>query len=132
MPMPSLFISHGSPMLALGGRATTEAWRRLGARLPRPRAIVVASAHWLTAAPAVGAAPQPATIHDFGGFPEALYRLQYPAPGDPQLAQELARRLDAAGLPATLDPQRGLDHGVWVPLQQLFPDADIPVVPLAL
>lgn len=130
--LPSLFISHGSPMLAVEEDAATAAWDRIAAGLRRPRAVVAASAHWMTRMPAVGAAAQPATIHDFGGFPEALYRIRYPAPGDPALAAEVAGRLDEAGLPARLDPQRGLDHGIWVVLRHLFPEADVPVVPLAL
>lgn len=132
MTMPSLFISHGSPMLALGGHPTTAAWAQLGKTLPRPRAIVVASAHWLTAAPTVSAASAPATIHDFHGFPAPLYALRYPARGDAERAAGLARRLAEAGLPPLIDSERGLDHGVWVPLLQLFPDADVPVVSLAI
>ena len=129
---PSLFISHGSPMLAVEEDAVTAAWDRIAAGLPRPRAVVVASAHWMTRAPAVGAARQPQTIHDFGGFPPPLYQVQYPAPGDPLLAARLAERLTEAGLPAVLDPHRGLDHGVWVVLRHLCPGADVAVVPLAL
>lgn len=131
-PLPSLFISHGSPMLAVEEDAATAAWDRIGRDLPRPRAVVVASAHWLTRAPAVGAAARPETIHDFGGFPEALYRIQYPAPGDPALAEEVAGCLARAGMPAVTDAGRGLDHGIWVVLRRLFPQADVPVVPLAL
>ncbi|HEY0973598.1 MAG TPA: class III extradiol ring-cleavage dioxygenase [Solimonas sp.] len=129
---PALFLSHGSPMLAVEEDAATAAWGRIGRALPRPRAVVVASAHWLTRAPAVGAAPLPVTVHDFGGFPEALYQVRYPAPGAPEIAQSVAGRLRAAGLEASLDPSRGLDHGIWVVLQRLFPAADVPVVPLAL
>jgi 4,5-DOPA dioxygenase extradiol len=131
-PLPSLFISHGSPMTALHPGAVGVRLAELAAQLPRPRAIVMASAHWLTRQPAVGAAARPETIHDFGGFPQALFDIQYPAPGDPALADDVARRLEAAGLPAVIDPQRGLDHGAWVPLRLLYPQADIPVVPLAL
>ncbi|MDD0471386.1 class III extradiol ring-cleavage dioxygenase, partial [Streptococcus pneumoniae] len=100
--------------------------------LPPPRAIVMASAHWLGRQPLVGAHPQPPTIHDFGGFPRALFELQYPAPGDPALAEEVAGRIAAAGLPVAIDPQRGLDHGAWVPLRLLRPQADIPVVPVSI
>lgn len=130
--LPSLYISHGSPMTALAPGQVGERLAALGAQLLRPRAIVVASAHWLTHQPAVGAHAAPPTVHDFGGFPPALYDLRYPAPGDPALAAEVAGRLAAAGLPAVQDPQRGLDHGVWVPLRLLYPQADIPVVPLAI
>ena len=130
--LPALFISHGSPMTALEPREAGLRLAALAAALPRPRAIVIASAHWLAAAPRVGGAPQPLTIHDFGGFPQALFDMRYPAPGDPALAAQVAELLAAAGLSAALDPQRGLDHGVWVPLHLLYPDAAIPVVPVSI
>lgn len=130
--LPSLYISHGSPMTALNPGLVGERLADLAATLPRPRAIVMASAHWLTRQPAVGGHPRPPTIHDFGGFPQALFDLQYPAPGDPTLAREVAERLGAAGLPTVIDAARGLDHGAWVPLRLLYPQADIPVVPLAI
>ena len=129
--LPAIFVSHGSPMLALGGGETGAAWRELAASLPRPRAVLVASAHWLTRAPAVGAAPQPQTIHDFGGFPAPLFQIQYPAPGEPAVARRAAELLAAAGF-ETHGLERGLDHGVWVPLREFYPQADVPVVPLAL
>jgi len=119
-------------MTALNPGLVGERLAALAARLPRPRAIVMASAHWLTHQPVVGGHARPPTIHDFGGFPQALFDLQYPAPGDPALAQEIAQRLNAAGLPTAIDPQRGLDHGAWVPLRFLYPQAEIPVVPLAI
>lgn len=131
-PLPALFISHGSPMTALEPGEVGPQLAALAAALPRPRAIVIASAHWPTAAPRVGGAAQPATIHDFGGFPQALFDMRYPAPGDPALAAQVAELLAAAGLSAALDPQRGLDHGVWVPLHLLYPDAAIPVVPVSI
>lgn len=130
--LPSLYISHGSPMTALQPGQVGDRLAEIGRALPRPRAIVIASAHWLSRAPLVGAAAKPETIHDFGGFPPALYELRYPAPGDPKLATEVKSLLDQAGLAAQLDPQRGLDHGVWVPLRFLYPQADIPVVPVSL
>jgi len=130
--LPSLYISHSSPMTALNPGLIGERLAGLAARLPGPRAIVMASAHWLTHQPVVGGHARPPTIHDFGGFPQALFDLQYPAPGDPALAQEIAQRLNAAGLPTAIDPQRGLDHGAWVPLRFLYPQAEIPVVPLAI
>ena len=99
---------------------------------PRPRAILVASAHWETAEPRLTASPAPETIHDFGGFPDALHRMRYPAPGDPALARRACDLLGAAGFPAALDPRRGLDHGTWVPLSLIYPAADIPVVQLSL
>lgn len=130
--LPSLYISHGSPMTALDPGLAGERLAELAGTLPRPKAIVLASAHWLADRPLVGGAARPATVHDFGGFPPALYRLSYPAPGDPALAMRVSRQLEAAGLNARLDPQQGLDHGVWVPLRLMYPEADIPVVPLSI
>jgi len=132
MSMPSLYISHGSPMTALRPGLTGERLAELAAVLPRPRAIVIASAHWLTARPAVGGAIHPKTIHDFGGFPAALYQLQYQPPGDAAFAARVSQLLGEANLPSQIDPDRGLDHGAWVPLRLLYPDASIPVVPLSL
>ncbi|MGR4893813.1 DODA-type extradiol aromatic ring-opening family dioxygenase [Stenotrophomonas sp. LARHCG68] len=130
--LPSLFISHGSPMTALQPGQVGPRLAELAAGLQRPRAIVMASAHWLGRAPLVSAAPQPETIHDFGGFPEPLYQLQYPAPGAPALAQEVAQCLADAGLQPGIDPRRGLDHGAWVPLRYLYPQADIPVLQVSI
>ncbi len=130
--LPSLYISHGSPMTALEPGLVGQRLAELARGLPRPRAIVVASAHWLAHAPLVGAAAQPETIHDFGGFPQALFDIQYPAPGEAALAGRVAELLQHAGLPARIDPRRGLDHGVWVPLRLLYPEADIPVVPVSI
>lgn len=130
--MPSLFISHGAPTLAIDPGETGAALEELGRALPRPVAIVVASAHWETPAPMVSTARTPETIHDFGGFPEALYRLRYPAPGAPEVAQQVKHLLDAAGLAAGLDPRQGLDHGAWVPLRFLYPGADVPVAQLSI
>lgn len=130
--LPALYISHGSPMTALAPGQVGERLAELARTLPRPRAIVIASAHWLARAPRVGGAAVPETLHDFGGFPQALFDIQYPAPGDTALSARVADLLQTAGLPAQLDPQRGLDHGVWVPLRLLYPDADIPVVPVSI
>lgn len=130
--LPSLFISHGSPLTALQPGQLGTRLAALAAALPRPRAIVVASAHWLQHGPMVSATAQPETIHDFSGFPPELYRLRYPAPGAPQLAADIAARLSAAGLEPRLDPQRGLDHGAWVPLRLLYPQADIPVLQVSV
>jgi 4,5-DOPA dioxygenase extradiol len=130
--LPSLFISHGSPMLALEPGASGPALSRLAASLPRPRAILVVSAHWESHELRVTAATRPQTWHDFRGFPAPLYALQYPAPGDPQLAGEIAARLSEAGLAARLDAERPLDHGAWVPLSLMYPQADIPVLQLSL
>jgi 4,5-DOPA dioxygenase extradiol len=130
--LPALFLSHGSPMLALQDSPAGRFLDGLGNSLPTPRAIVVASAHYESATPRVGADPAPATVHDFGGFPDALYQLRYAAPGDVSLAQRSVELLSAAGIAADLDPDRGLDHGVWVPLRRMYPAADIPVVPLSV
>ena len=130
--MPVLFLSHGAPTLPLEPGETGMAWQRLGAQLPRPSAILVISAHWETSIPTVSRAVQPETIHDFSGFPEALYNLRYPAPGAPEMAQAAAFVLQQAGIPVQLDDMHGLDHGAWVPLSFLFPQADIPVAQLSL
>ena len=130
--LPTLFLSHGSPMHAIEPGVAGRAWEALGRTLPRPRAVLMASAHWEAKAPTLGAAPSPPTIHDFYGFPEALYRIRYGAPGDPALAQELVERLRATGFDAHVDPARGLDHGAWVPLRYLRPDADVPVLQVSL
>ncbi|MBX3660916.1 MAG: dioxygenase [Burkholderiales bacterium] len=129
---PALFISHGAPTLVLEPGPTRDALAALGAALEPPRAILVLSAHWETATPAISTAAQPDTIHDFHGFPEALYRLRYPARGAPQLAVRAAQLLAAAGMAAAAVPGRGLDHGAWVPLMLMHPQADIPVTQLAL
>ncbi|MCP1483621.1 4,5-DOPA dioxygenase extradiol [Pseudomonas chlororaphis] len=130
--LPSLFISHGSPMLALEPGASGPALARLAAELPRPKAIVVVSAHWESQDLRVSSNPRPQTWHDFGGFPAALFAMQYPAPGQPELAEQVAQLLRADGLPAQLDDQRPFDHGVWVPLSLMYPQADIPVVQVSL
>lgn len=129
---PSLYISHGSPMLALEPGASGPALARLAAALPKPKAIVMVSAHWESIELLVSGNPQPETWHDFGGFPQALFEVQYPAPGNPQLAAEVVELLKADGLPARIDSQRPFDHGVWVPLSLMYPQADIPVVQVSL
>jgi 4,5-DOPA dioxygenase extradiol len=129
---PAVFVSHGSPMMAVEPGRAGAALAQLGRDLPRPSAILVVSAHWETAAPAVSTAARPETIHDFGGFPRALYELQYPAPGAPALGARVKALLDTAGMPAALDTHRGLDHGAWVPLRYLYPDADVPVTQLSI
>ena len=130
--MPTLFVSHGSPMLAVEDSSARRFLLALGARLPRPRAVVVCSAHHDDAGIAVTGAERPGTIHDFGGFPRELYALRYPAPGDPQLARQIAGRLTAAGLPADVDAARGLDHGAWIPLSLVYPGADVPVLQVSI
>ena len=126
--IPPVFVSHGSPMLLLEPGRTGPAWRSLAQSLPRPRAILVVSAHWNTQAPAVSAALQPETIHDFYGFPQALYELDYRPPGAAGLAAEVAELVPGIAV----DPQRGLDHGAWSPLRVMYPAADIPVIQLAV
>ncbi|NBA98545.1 class III extradiol ring-cleavage dioxygenase [Pseudomonas sp. R5(2019)] len=130
--LPSLFISHGSPMLALEPGASGPALARLAAELPRPKAIVVVSAHWESRGLLVSSHPNPRTWHDFGGFPRELYTVQYPAPGNPALAVQVVEQLAKAGLQAQLDPERPFDHGVWVPLSLMYPQADIPIVQVSL
>lgn len=132
MSFPTLFLSHGSPMLALQESAAGRFLDRLGDDLPRPRAVVVASAHFIAPTPSVGSAALPATVHDFNGFPPALQALRYPAAGDPDLARRVHGLLQAAGLAPALLGARGLDHGVWVPLLRMYPDASLPVVPLSV
>lgn len=129
---PTLFLSHGSPMLAAEASPAGLFLDGLGDALPRPRAIVVASAHFMADRPMLGGHSRPHTVHDFGGFPDALYQLHYPAPGLTALAEDIAARLEDAGLPAKVRPGHGLDHGVWVPLRRMYPEADIPVVPLSV
>lgn len=130
--LPTLYVSHGSPMTALHPGLTGERLAELGAALPRPKAIVIASAHFLSRQPQVGAAGMPKMIHDFGGFPAPLYELHYPAPGDPQLAAQVMDLLKQANLAPTANHERGFDHGTWVPLRLLYPQADIPVVTLSI
>ena len=130
--MPSLYISHGSPMTALQPGLVGERLAELATQLPRPRAIVIASAHWLAHQPSVGGAAQPETVHDFGGFPRELYAIHYPAPGAPEVAAQVYALLAEANLQPQLDASHGLDHGAWVPLRFLYPHADIPVVPISI
>ncbi len=134
-PLPSVFVSHGSPMIAIEPGAAGAFLRRLGPALDRafqrPRAIVAVSAHSLTREPMLLAAREHETVHDFGGFPDELYRLRYDAHGAPELAARVGALLTAAGLPSHVVDQGGLDHGIWVPLRYAYPDVDVPVLPLA-
>ncbi|GAB2494888.1 4,5-DOPA-extradiol-dioxygenase [Arenimonas alkanexedens] len=129
-PMPVVFLGHGSPMNAIEDKAWRRSWQALGQRLPRPEAILCISAHWETQGVYVGSAEKPDTIHDFHGFPRALFDVRYPAPGSPALAHRVA---DLITQPRVhLDSHRGLDHGAWGVLQAMYPAADIPVVQLSL
>ena len=132
-PSPVLFVSHGSPMFAIEPGLAGKHLAELGRELPRPDAIVILSPHWMTRdGVAVTASATPPTIHDFGGFPDALYQIQYPAPGAPALAARIADMLQVRGWTSRLDTDRGLDHGAWVPLSYLAPQADIPVVQVSM
>jgi 4,5-DOPA dioxygenase extradiol len=130
--LPTLFLSHGSPMRAVDPGEAGAAWHAIAKTLPRPKAVLMTSAHWETSVPMVTGNARPETIHDFGGFPDALYRIRYPAPGAPLLASRVVELLKVAGFTAGIDGCRGLDHGAWVPLRWMYPDADVPVVQLAV
>jgi 4,5-DOPA dioxygenase extradiol len=132
MILPSLFLSHGAPTLLLTDVPARTFLAQLGGVIARPQAILVISAHWETAAPMVSAVDRNETIHDFGGFPRALYEMQYGAPGSPAVAARVAELLRAAGLDCQIDRRRGLDHGAWVPLRLMYPQADIPVLQLSV
>ena len=129
---PALFLSHGSPMMALTDAPARDFLRGLGREIGRPSAILVASAHWETPVPTFNAVARNATIHDFYGFPPALFAMRYEPPGAPDLARRAAGLLAAAGLESAIDTQRGLDHGAWVPLTLMYPEADIPVLQVGI
>ena len=130
--LPSLFVSHGAPTFALEPGEAGPALAALGQALPRPEAVLVVSPHWMTPSPRVGLVAQPETIHDFGGFDSALYRIDYSAIGHPALARKTLDTLVSAGWSALGDERRGLDHGAWVPLMHLYPKADTPVFQVSL
>lgn len=129
-PMPTLFIGHGSPMNTVEENEFTKGWREIACKIPRPDAILCVSAHWYTSNSMVGAMKQPRTIHDFYGFPPALYQQQYPAPGAPNLAKIISQKLRDYSI--SLDQSWGLDHGTWSVLKQMYPDANIPTLQLSI
>ncbi|MFB4162251.1 dioxygenase [Alteribacillus sp. JSM 102045] len=130
--MPSFFIAHGAPLLALEDNSYTQFLHQLGEELPRPKAIVLFSAHWESPTQMVSEVEKYKTIHDFGGFPEELFRMQYPANGDPELAKEIENIFTSHNISFNVDTTRGLDHGAWVVLKLLYPNADIPVISMSV
>lgn len=130
--MPVLFVSHGAPTLAVEDGAAHRFLTGLGTQLDKPEAILMVSAHFEAPQATITGVGQPDTIHDFGGFPRELYDLRYPAPGSPAVAERVAGMLTEAGWPTRTDPSRGLDHGAWVPLMLMYPEADVPVVQLSI
>lgn len=130
--LPSLFVSHGAPTFAIEPGLAGPKLGALGRALPRPRAVLVVSPHWMTPSPRVGVASRPPTIHDFGGFDPALYDITYPVAGHPELAQRVLAVLGEAGWAPQPDARRGLDHGAWVPLRHLYPAADVPAFQVSL
>ena len=129
---PTLFISHGSPMHAINAGASGEVWAALTKELPKPKAVLMVTAHWETNLPMLSGAAKPSMIYDFNGFPEALYKINYAAPGSPDVAAKAQALLKDAGFTAGIDGCRGFDHGTWVPLLKMYPDADVPIVQLSV
>lgn len=130
--LPAIFISHGAPTLAIEQSATTSALARIGHNLPKPRAIIIMSAHWTSSKLEISSNPKPKTWHDFSGFDAELHRLQYPVDGHTALAESLAQQLSARGIACSVNPLRVCDHGVWAPLRHLYPQADVPIVQVSL
>lgn len=128
--MPSLFIGHGSPMNGIENNQFNQTWSKLAQEIPVPKAVVVVSAHWLSRGTLVTAMDFPKTIHDFGGFPQELYQVQYPAPGNPELAKEIQKSIHSAEV--ELDHEWGLDHGTWTVVRHMYPQANIPVIQLSI
>ncbi|MFW2177452.1 MULTISPECIES: DODA-type extradiol aromatic ring-opening family dioxygenase [unclassified Moraxella] len=130
--LPSLFISHGSPIIALENNATTQAMNKIGQNLPKPKLIIMMSAHWQSQHLEINGNPAPATWHDFNGFPSELYQIDYPAKSEPDVAESLAHQLQSLGIQASVNRLRPFDHGVWTPLMHLYPQADVPIVQISL
>ena len=128
--MPVLFVGHGSPMNAIEDNEFSKSWENMGKTLPKPRAILCISAHWETKGTYITAMKNPKTIHDFGGFPRQLFEVEYPAPGDPELAAETKNKITKTE--AGLDEKWGLDHGCWSVIKRLYPEADVPVIQMSL
>lgn len=130
--VPSLFIAHGAPLLAIEDNDYTQFLAQVGANLPRPNAVVLFSAHWAAQTQRVSVVPEYETIYDFGGFPDELYQIKYPAKGHPGIAREIESLLAQQGIPVAVDQTRGLDHGAWVVLRLLYPNADVPVIAMSV
>jgi 4,5-DOPA dioxygenase extradiol len=130
--LPTLFLSHGSPMHAINAGKAGDVWAALARQLPKPKAIVMVTAHWESNLPMLSGNAKPSMIYDFGGFPQELYKIVYPAPGAPDVAARAQELLKAAGITAGIDGCRGMDHGTWVPLLKMYPDANVPVVQLSV
>ena len=130
--LPTLFISHGSPMHAINAGAAGDVWAALANQLPTPKAVLMVTAHWETNLPMLSGNAKPSMIYDFGGFPEALYKINYPAPGAPDVAAKAQALLKDAGITAGIDGCRGIDHGTWVPLLKMYPHAEVPIVQLSV
>ena len=130
--LPTLFVPHGAPTFALQPGEAGKSMAGLAQRIGKPHAVLIVSAHWDTAVPTLGVVPRPETLHDFYGFPKPLYDIRYPAPGAVSLAMEARMLLEESGFEVALDPRRGLDHGAWIPLRMMFPDATVPVLTLSV
>ena len=130
--LPTLFLSHGSPMHAINAGKAGEVWAAVAKQLPQPKAVLMVTAHWESNLPMLSGNPKPSMIYDFGGFPEELYKIVYGAPGSPDIAARAQGLLKDAGFTAGIDGCRGYDHGTWVPLLKMYPDANIPIVQLSV